>query len=339
MSVQQRVHVAGIGVFLPDRVMTAEEAVGLGRYTEQRRAEHEQISVRVADELSAPDMAVEAGRRALAHSGLDAADIGLVIHVNVFHQGPDGWSPPYYVQRHVLGTDVPALEIRQGCNGMLTAVDMASAYLRANTSCEAVLITSADNFSAPLVDRWQAHPGCVLGDGAAAVVLSKRPGVAEVLALGQSALPDLEEMRRSGIPLFPPGPTVGAVMDFNAPAGHYRTTGSSLTEIGARINDALSGVLKQTLADAGLELADITAVTHMNMAPRRIDERMLAPLGIDGAKSTTDFGRTVGHLGASDQFVGLDHLVSVGRLSAGDHVLMVGVGPGVDLSCLILRMR
>lgn len=339
MSAQQRVHVAGTGVFLPDRVMTAEEAVGLGRYTQEQRAEHEQISVRVAGELSAPDMAVEAGRRALAHSGFEAADIGLVIHVNVFHQGPDGWSPPYYIQRQVLGTDVPALEIRQGCNGMLTAVDMASAYLRANDFCKAVLITSADNFSAPLVDRWQAHPGCVLGDGAAAVVLSGSPGVAEVLALGQTALPDLEEMRRSGIPLFPPPATVGTVMDFKAPAGHYRASGHSLMEVGTRINDALRGVLKQTLADAGLALADITAVTHMNMAPRRIDERMLAPLGLDGAKSTTGFGRTVGHLGASDQFLGLDHLMSVGRLASGDHVLMVGVGPGVDLSCLILRMR
>lgn len=339
MSVEQRVHLAGIGVYLPDRVMTADEAVALGRYSERQRAQHEQVSVRVADELPAPDMAVEAGRRALAHAGLDAAAIGLVIHVNVFHQGPDGWSPPYYIQRHVLGTDVPALEIRQGCNGMLTALDMASAYLRANTACEAVLITSADNFSAPLVDRWQAHPGCVLGDGAAAVVLTRRPGFAEVVALGQSALPELEEMRRSGIPLFPPGPTVGAVMDFNAPAGHYRGTGPRLTDVGTRINDALSDVLKRTLADAGLELADIAAVTHMNMAPRRVEERMLVPLGIDGSKSATGFGRTVGHLGASDQFVGLDHLMSAGRVTAGDHVLMVGVGPGVDLACLILRMR
>ncbi|MCM9082450.1 MULTISPECIES: ketoacyl-ACP synthase III family protein [Streptomyces] len=337
MPVQQ-IHVAGTGVYLPDRVMTAEEAVRLGRYTEQQRAEHEQISVRVADDMSAPDMAVEAGRRALERSGHEAADIGLLIHVNVFHQGPDGWSPPHYIQRHVLGTDVPALEIRQGCNGMLTAVDMAAAYLRSKP-CEAVLITSADNFSAPLVDRWQAHPGCVLGDGAAAVVLSKRPGVAELLALGQAALPDLEEMRRSGIPLFPPGATVGTVMDFKVPTAHYRTTGASLMEVGTRINDALSGVLKQTLADAALELSDITAVTHMNMAPQRVDERMLAPLGIDGSKSTTGFGRTVGHLGASDQFVGLDHLMSAGRLSSGNHVLMVGVGPGVDLSCAILRMR
>jgi 3-oxoacyl-[acyl-carrier-protein] synthase III len=333
------IHLASVGVYLPPTRVDTADAVAQGLYPEQLRAEHEQVSVSVAGDMPAPDMAILAGKQALERSGHDPDDIGLLIHVSTFHQGPDGWAPAHYVQRYTIGTSIPSLEVRQGCNSMVAALDLAVGWLHADPSRTAVMVTAADNFGAPTVDRWTVHPGCVAGDGASAIVISKRPGIAQVLAVGQSTLPDLEEMRRSGVPLFPPGPTVAARMDMGAPVVHFRQQGGDMRMVGTRINDALSALLKNTLDAAGIGLSDVTRVTHMNMAPGRTRDKMLVPLGIDGAKAVTDLGTRLGHMGASDQIIGLDHLLSTGRLAAGDHVLMVGVGPGVDLSCAVLRMR
>ncbi|MEV4113793.1 3-oxoacyl-[acyl-carrier-protein] synthase III C-terminal domain-containing protein [Nonomuraea sp. NPDC049695] len=46
----------------------------------------------------------------------------------------------------------------------------------------------------------------------------------------------------------------------------------------------------------------------------------------------------IGHLGVSDQFVALDHLLGTGALAPGDHVLLLGFGAGTTLACAVLRI-
>lgn len=62
------------------------------------------------------------------------------------------------------------------------------------------------------------------------------------------------------------------------------------------------------------------------------------PLGIPLERMTWPWGRTVGHLGASDQFVALEHLLNVGELVPGQQVLMVGVGIGFTWCAAVLEI-
>ncbi|XUL94498.1 3-oxoacyl-[acyl-carrier-protein] synthase III C-terminal domain-containing protein (plasmid) [Streptomyces galilaeus] len=59
-----------------------------------------------------------------------------------------------------------------------------------------------------------------------------------------------------------------------------------------------------------------------------IEFSVLAPLGLPMSRSSWDFGRSVGHVGAADLIISLDHLVRTGELSPGDHVLLLSQGPG-----------
>jgi 3-oxoacyl-[acyl-carrier-protein] synthase III len=69
-----------------------------------------------------------------------------------------------------------------------------------------------------------------------------------------------------------------------------------------------------------------------------LEKAVLAWLGLTAADTTWEYGTGIGHLGVSDQFVALEHLLATGALTAGDHVLLIGLGVGITVSCAVLRI-
>ncbi|WP_327238415.1 hypothetical protein OG349_02690 [Streptomyces sp. NBC_01317] len=127
--------------------------------------------------------------------------------------------------------------MRQGCNGFLAAMELADCYLAAPADRVAALITSADNWGDPLVDRWRATPGGLFGDAATSLVLSRRGGFARLVNVRATSLPELEELNRGGEPLFPPGCTTGVKVDLRERAAttHQPVVGSRCTGCSSRI--------------------------------------------------------------------------------------------------------
>ncbi|MEZ3181293.1 ketoacyl-ACP synthase III family protein [Streptomyces pimonensis] len=331
-------YIAGLGALIPERV-TTKEAVSAGWYD---AAEAEALgweSVAVAGDVPAPDLAIEAARRALEGSGHTRADIDVLMHVSCNHQGPDMWSPQHYVLRHTVGGNIPAMEIRQGCNGFLAAMELAGTYLAAAADRTAALITSADNWGDPLVDRWRATPGGLFGDAATACVLSRRGGFARLVNVRAMSLPELEELNRGGEPLFPPGCTTGVRVDLRERAATYKGS-QDLVNAGRLMGETQRALIRETLDEAGLTADDITRVAHQFVGDLGVLHRLLEPFGDDVgvSKGVWDFGRSVGHTGANDQTSALHHLVSSGRLRAGDRVMLLGAGAGISFSCAVVEM-
>ncbi len=71
---------------------------------------------------------------------------------------------------------------------------------------------------------------------------------------------------------------------------------------------------------------------------RRLEAIYYRPYGIDPARTTWEWSRTVGHLGAGDQFAGLDHLVTSGRAVPGDRVVLIGVGAGYSWGAAVVEI-
>jgi len=291
----------------------------------------------VAGDVAPPELAVRAVRQAFARGGVDPDEISLLLHASVFHQGPDGWLPPSYIARETLGTPVPAIEIRQGCNGLFSGLELAVNHLAADPGRRAALLTSAENFNSPLVDRWTAHPGSYLGDGAVAVVVDRRSGFARLRSLATVSVPELEQLHRGTQPLFPPGATDGRPLDFGARVREFSELG--LVPDGQQLlAKARDGLLAQVLSEAGTELADVAWVVSMNNSRPHVAKRLLEPLGLPMSRSGWEFGRGFGHLGASDQFVTLERIVAAGRVAPGDRVLMLGVGPGISIGAAVVEI-
>jgi 3-oxoacyl-[acyl-carrier-protein] synthase-3 len=340
------IFIRGIGVFLPETV-SIEQAVRQGHYTAEDAELHELGGAAVAGDIPAPEMALRAARQALERCEQKPSELDILLYADSWYQGPDGWQPQYYLQHHLDAGDMLAVEVRQGCNGMFSAMELGAGYLLAggppapDGRARNALVVSADNFGTPLMDRWTTAPGYVAGDGGCALILSTTPGFARLLSVRSSAVAAAEGMHRGDEPLFPPGPTVGHALDFAARNAEFRRRSMSNgtgTAVLVQIHQLTLELVTRTLDEAGIGLDDVTRVAYMNHSREVVEQRCMAALGLPLSASTWDFGRTVGHLGASDQVVSLERLVSTGALGSGDHLLMLGVGPGVTISCAVVKI-
>jgi 3-oxoacyl-[acyl-carrier-protein] synthase-3 len=341
--IPDEVFIAATGVHLPDPVPTTT-AVHTGLFDAAEAREGGWTGVVVAHDVPAPELAASAGRQAMARSGRHDADVGLLIHAAVTHQGPDMWPAHGYVQRHTVGGHAPALEIRQSCNGMLAGIELAAGVLGAGGR-DAALITAADNFGTALVDRYRYASGAgtnrtsILGDAGAAVVLSRHGGVARLLAVNSTSAPELEELYRAGVPLFPPEPTMGRAAALGRRFAHYREHAPDAFAAAKQVMTTTRTALAlRTLAQAGVQPGEVTRVTHVFSGGQHYVDSVLAPLGIDGDRGMLALGRRLGHLGACDHIVALDHLLATGQLEVGDHVLMTGNG-GTSFGCALIRIE
>ncbi|MFL6127406.1 3-oxoacyl-[acyl-carrier-protein] synthase III C-terminal domain-containing protein, partial [Actinophytocola sp.] len=113
----------------------------------------------------------------------------------------------------------------------------------------------------------------------------------------------------------------------------------SATEVNARNGDAVARVVKTALADADLDLPDLARICAPHYGRRLVETQVLRPLGITEDRTMTELGLRVGHLGASDQIVALDHLLRGGEVAVGDHVLLLGIGVGMTWTAVLLELR
>ena len=322
------VFIDSVGVFLPDWI-SAEQGVADGLYDEEVYKASGLTGTHIAGGLPALDMAVTAARRALERSGTAPGDIESHIHSGVYYQGPDGSYPPAYILRELGVGGVPSLHIRQGCNGMLAALEIAVGQITGAAEVETALLTTAQNFTTPLIDRWRGFgDSYILADGAAAAVISAGRGFAELRAINSGTLPELEKWHRGDESLLPPRDGAGEKLAVAERAALFNDREMSLAETVERIGEFDLGIVHRSLVDAGLNASDLARVIPINQDGRMIEFSVLAPLGLPMSRSSWDFGRSVGHVGAADLIISLDHLVRTGELSPGDHVLLLSQGPG-----------
>lgn len=303
-------------------------AVSEGRYYPAYHAAHGYLSVSVADDdRHAMEFAVDAARLALSRARLDPADIGLTIHASVDRQGPQEIPPASYIHGRAVGGTGSALEVRQACNGGIAAMEIGAAYLTAMNAVASVLITTSDKCE-PGTDRYRTSLGELAGDGATAMILSRTAGVASVLST---------VLVGNGSFLRLPG-AAGS-----APAGRSR---QELIAEQRRwlqpMQRAMSALQRQcvdtALADAGTDGAGISRWVFANAGLFLVDRKFRDAFGIDDAKTTWEWGRTVGHLNAGNQIAGLTHLIESGAVGPGDRVALCGNGVGFSYGCAVVEV-
>ncbi|WP_216893690.1 ketoacyl-ACP synthase III family protein [Nocardia alni] len=331
------VYIAGVGSVVPP-TMTVERAVADGLYPAVEAEVHGYLGVAIAGERPAPEMALEAAQVAVKRASLTPTELALLIYTNTWHQGPDGWLPQSYLRRHLVGGSVPAMAVHQGCAGMFDALELACCYLRAEPARQSALLVAADNYGTPLIDRWRINPGVIGGDAAVAVALSKERGIARILSVCSMGVPEGEEIHRRGEPMFPPTVTLGLAQDFTARLSYTRANGPDGIHPLTHLPVLLRELVEKAVAEAGIEIGDLAKVAHEAHSGEVIEHRIMAPLGVEMKKSTWNFGRRIGHCGASDQFLAFENLIAGGEVGSGDHVLLLAQAPGVVLSAAVVEV-
>jgi 3-oxoacyl-[acyl-carrier-protein] synthase-3 len=319
--------------------VSAAEFAAAGQCAEPLLTWNDVAAVTVAGEKdSPPAMAATAGRAALARSGLDPEHIALILHASVGYQGNELWPAGSYVQRAAApGSTCPAVEIKQASNGGMAALYLAAGFLQDGSERTAALITAGDVFAPPTVDRWGSDPGTVYADGAAAVVLSRAPGLARLRSVTLVADSELEGMHRPGDPF---GATA---INRRAPVDLESSRKAFLAQLGLgetvrRLAAGQRTALESALTEAGVTMDDVDRFVLPNFGRRRLETNCLRPLGIAIERTMWPWSRTVGHLGAADQLAALDELAGTGELARGQIVVLLGIGSGFAWSCAVLEI-
>jgi 3-oxoacyl-[acyl-carrier-protein] synthase III len=162
--------VKGVGSALPERILTNAELALMVDTTDEwivQRTGIEQRHIAAVGETTSM-LATQAALNALAHAGLEAKDIDLIILATAT---PDYTFPSTatIVQNNLGITHGVAFDIAAVCSGFIFALTTAEKFLKSGSHKRALVI-GAETFSRIL--DWNDRTTCVLfGDGAGAVIL------------------------------------------------------------------------------------------------------------------------------------------------------------------------
>jgi 3-oxoacyl-[acyl-carrier-protein] synthase III len=331
-------HVNGVGCAVGALVPVAVP-LAAGEFTADDADRTGQLSTAVA-ELHGPELAVRAGRDALCQARATTSAVpSLCLHAGIYHSGIDFWHAASYV-RDQLGIGAgPGLTLELGAmsNSVIASMDVAASMLCGRPDHDAALITAGDRFGGPSFPHWSTDIGIVYGDAGSAVVLSRQPGIARIRSIASFTDPSLEGLQRGDEPFRTASVAAHRPVDIRRRKRQWLTH-RGVTEVNVRNGDAVASVVKTALADAGLDLPDLARICAPHYGRRLVETQVLRPLGITEDRTMTELGLRVGHLGASDQIVALDHLIRGGEAAAGDHVLLLGIGVGMTWTAVVLEL-
>lgn len=332
MSDGRHAVITGTGSYVPERVLTnADLATMLGVEIEPFVSETLGIRERrvCAHNESTADLAERAARRALDSAGVEPEAVDLLI---VATDTPEFISPATSSVVHGrLGTTrAGTFDINAGCAGYVTALDVASKYIRADERYERVLVVAAYAMS-KYVDYGDKKTATIFADGAGATLIERgdAPGVlaSELFADGRLA---------GGMGVFAGGtaePITEAVLR-DGYRNHLRFVEKYPKEVN---EEGWPRIARSVLSRIGSGVDDVALWlwTQVNLSTIRV---VMDALGAPMSRAHTIMGKW-GYTGAACLPMALDDAVRTGRLRDGDLVMLTGSGAGLAMGCVALRWR
>jgi 3-oxoacyl-[acyl-carrier-protein] synthase-3 len=312
--------VAGVGSALPKRQVSNAELAGQIDTSDEWIVERTGIRNRYIADASetTATLAHAACRKALEHAGIGAAEIDLIVLATAT---PDQTFPSSATKvQAMLGiNDCIAFDVHAVCTGFLYALTVADSMLRSG-SAETALVIGSETFSRIL--DWEDRATCVLfGDGAGALVLKAEDGERGILATKLHA-----DGRHNELLFVDGGPSTTQTV------GKLRMKGREVFRH-AVVN--LADVLKEVLAEAGLEASEIDWVVP-HQANARILDATARKLGLPPEKVVVTVDQHANTSAASVPLA-FDAAVRDGRIKRGDLVVLEAMGGGFTWGAAALR--
>jgi 3-oxoacyl-[acyl-carrier-protein] synthase-3 len=316
-----RIGITGLGVNVPDRVVTNDDLARYVDTTDEWIVERTGIRERrmATEDEALTDIALPAARAALEDAGAAAAGIDLLICATVT---PDMMFPTSSaLMADALGAeDAAAYDLLAGCTGFMYAVAQAYGMLASGLSRRALVI-GGDVLSSIL--DWTDRSTLVLfGDGAGAVVM-------EPVERGGFLGFELGADGGGGVHLQLPG---SGSRKFENPEALLRMNGREVFKFATRV---LVSSAEAVLAECGRTIDDVDVyVPHQ--ANKRIIDYAAAKLGIPPEKTIVNVDR-YGNTSSGSIPLALADARADGRLQDGKLVLLTGMGAGLTWGSALIE--
>lgn len=323
-----KVMIAGIGAYVPERVLTNFELEKMVDTSDEWIRTRTGVLERriVEDGVLNADISANAAEEAIADAGIKPEDVDVIILATIT-QDVKFPATACYVQDKIGAVNAYAMDISAACSGFLFALEVGCGLLT-NPNNQNILIIGGEVLSS-MID-WEDRETCILfGDGAGAAILQRSEGERGVLStyLGSNgALAELLHCPGGGVK-FP---------------GHKTPQENGVfflkmkgREVFRHAVKAMSDAAGKVLQAAGMTGDDIDLVIP-HQANVRIIQGVAERHNIPMERVYVNVDR-YGNTSAASIPIAMREAYQNGRLHKGDIVLMVAFGGGFTWGSSIVR--
>jgi len=302
--------ILGWGTALPDRVVTNADLEKTLDTSDEWIVERSGIRERRIGDSTA-EIAIAAGREALAQSGIDAASIDLLILATTT---PDQSVPATSAQvHHELGLGGGAFDLNAACAGFVYGLVMANGML--GSGSRRVLLIGAETLSR-LTDWNDRNTAVLFGDGAGALVLESVPDEGQLLSWDLGLDGSKREILSAEL------------------GGFIQMDGREVFKRAVRV---LVHSAERTLEQAKVRADEIKLLVP-HQANIRIIQAACDRLGIEHERAAIVLHRT-GNTSSASIPLALVDAIAHGRLEPDDLVLLAGFGAGMTWGSALIRWQ
>ena len=322
-----KARIAGTGSYVPTKVLTnadLERMVATSDEWIRERTGIRERRIAGAGEACS-DLAVQAGKRALAEAGLAATDLDMILVATCTGDYP--LPATACLVQHQLGADkAAACDLSAACCGFIYALSVADAYVK--TGMRHVLVIGSEVMSA--ITDWTDRNTCIIfGDGAGAVVISASAGEQGILSThlrSDGKFCELIAVPGGGSRTPPSEKVIAERMQY------IRMKGHETFKVAVR---TLEEIARETLEANQLRVEDLDLyVPHQ--ANVRILKAVTERLGLPIEKVMLNLDR-YGNTSAASIPIALHEAVRAGRIKDGSLVMLGAFGAGLTWASAMIR--
>lgn len=333
-----RSEITGVGSYVPPKVVTNFDLEKLMETTDEWIQQRTGIVQRhwVDDNTSTSDLALQACHNALKNANMEAREIDMIIFATL---SPDHDFPGTgcFLQAKLGVPEITVLDIRQQCTGFIYGISIADKFILSG-SHKNILVVGAEVHSKGLDKTPNGrNVGVLFGDGAGAVVVSRRELVNEKTdsrIINSYLYADGNFAKELWIPA--PGNALGSerISHQMLEEGiHFPQMNGKTVFVHA--TKRMAECLLHSCKEAGVTLDDID-VFLFHQANLRINSKVAEMLGIPESKvfnTIQNYGNTT----AATIPLGMDDAMKAGVLKKGMLVASAAFGAGFTWASAVWR--
>lgn len=325
-----RTRIAGVGSFLPEKVLTNFDLEKLVETSNEWIVQRTGIERRhvVADDEGTSDMCVRAAQRALENAGMTIDQIEMICVATLT---PDYKLPAAacLVQAKLGAKNVMSFDLNAACSGFVYGLHVIDQFIKTGVY-KNVLLIGAENLTRLM--NYKDRETCILfGDAAGAMVLQRTEAsdpnhIMTTLAHAEGSLYDLLWAKAGGTRF----PFSQQVLDEGS---HYmQMKGKDIFKNATR---AMAACCKEALANTQLTPSQIDWIVP-HQANLRITEAVsnFMDFPMDRIISTV---HETGNTSAASIPVAFDIAMRDGRIKRGQTILLTAFGAGLTSGAAVLR--
>ncbi len=300
--------ITGWGTALPDRIVTNHDLELTMETSDAWIVDRTGIRERHVGGTTA-GLSVESGRQALEMSGVDPAEIDLLILATTT---PDRIVPATSATvQNELGLSCGAFDVNAACSGWVYGLVAAHGFIA--TGADKILVIGTDTL-ARITDWTDRNTAILFADGSGAAVIEAVDGPGQLLGWDLDADGSAEDAL------------------YCEHGGLLQMEGKEVFRRAVRI---MVDSATKSLAHAGVTADDIALVVP-HQANLRIISASCDRLGIGLDRASIVLDHT-GNTSAASVPLALADALDAGRVTDGDLVLFVGFGAGMTSASAVIR--